>query len=304
MKKISFIDLFAGIGGFRLALEKFNFKCLFSSEIDDSCREVYKENFGSTPKGDIRKILSKDIPKHDLLVAGFPCQPFSRGGKNLGFKDERGNVFFEIVRILRDRKSDFFLLENVKGLRGENLDLVINTLVNLGYFVRVSQLNSKDFGLPQSRERIFIFGSRKIINFNFPIKTKIKTRIGDILFQRTGQKYTISDKLWISHQARKKRNKQRGVGFGYSKVSRNDEYTRTLSSRYYKDGSEILIDQKNKNPRMLTPRECARLQGFPESFKIHTSNIEAYKQFGNAVSVPVVEAIVREFLKSQNIKSS
>ena len=305
--KFTFIDLFAGIGGMRIPLEELGGKCVFSSEIDKYCIQSYKANFEEEPHGDITQIDEKNIPKHNILVAGFPCQAFSHAGLKKGFQDTRGTLFFDIARILKHKKPEAFLLENVKGLRGHDkgrtLNTIIKTLNELGYqSINLEVLNSKNFGLPQNRERIFIVGFKKYLNFNFPQPLNKKTRLGTILHKNPARKLTISDKLWDSHQKRKQKNKDLGRGFGYSSFNRDAEYTSTISARYYKDGSEILIEQKNKNPRMLSPREAARLQGFPESFKIVVSNLQAYKQFGNSVSVPVIREIAKEMLSTLNIK--
>tara|TARA_Y200000002_G_C22647761_1_gene649920 strand:- start:723 stop:1649 length:927 start_codon:yes stop_codon:yes gene_type:complete len=304
--KFSFIDLFAGIGGMRISLEELGGKCVFSSEIDKYCIQTYKANFGEEPHGDITQIEEKNIPKHNILVAGFPCQAFSQAGLKKGFQDTRGTLFFDIARILEHKKPEAFLLENVKGLRGHDkgrtLNTIIKTLNELGYqSLNIEVLNSKNFGLPQNRERIYIVGFKKYLKFNFPQPLNKKTRLGAILHKKAARKLTISDRLWDSHQKRKQKNRDMGRGFGYSSFNRDAEYTSTISARYYKDGSEILIEQKNKNPRMLSPREAARLQGFPEDFKIVVSNGQAYKQFGNSVSVPVIKEIVKEILRSLSI---
>ncbi len=304
--KFSFIDLFAGIGGMRISLEELGGKCVFSSEIDKYCIQTYKANFGDEPHGDITQIEEKNIPKHNILVAGFPCQAFSHAGLKKGFQDTRGTLFFDIARILEHKKPEAFLLENVKGLRGHDkgrtLNTIIKTLNELGYqSLNIEVLNSKNFGLPQNRERIYIVGFKEYLKFNFPQPLNKKTRLGEILHKKAARKLTISDRLWDSHQKRKQKNRDMGRGFGYSSFNRDAEYTSTISARYYKDGSEILIEQKNKNPRMLSPREAARLQGFPEDFKIVVSNGQAYKQFGNSVSVPVIKEIVKEILRSLNI---
>lgn len=326
-----FIDLFAGIGGTRLAFEKAGMKCVFSSEIDKFARETYKTNFFEEPFGDITKIQIQKIPKHNVLVAGFPCQSFSHAGLQLGFKDKRGVLFFEIVRILEKLQPDCFLLENVKRLKGHDngktFDLICNYLSgnldkipadlltlnetlsklknNLKYSVDFRVLNSKDFGLPQNRERIFIVGfnlkrfSKNDIEsfFTWPKFKPTKTKVGDILEKKVDKKYTISEKLWAGHIKRKKRYKERGHGFGFNLVNKNSLYTKTLSARYYKDGSEILVDESENHirPRKLTPRECANLQGFPKTYKLKScSDMQLYKQFGNSVSVPVVFAIAKQ----------
>ena len=298
--KIKFIDLFAGIGGMRLPFDDLGCECVFSSEIDKFCIKTYESNFNEIPHGDITKIDESNIPSHDLLIAGFPCQAFSNAGLRKGFDDTRGTLFFDIARVLNHHKPQAFLLENVKGLlshdNGRTIKIIDKTLQDLGYWVKMDHLNAKDFGLPQNRERVFLVGFRDAFNFQFPIPTMESTMLGDILQKRVANKYTISDKLWTSHKLRKERAKAKGHGFGYSLFDRKSEYTSTISSRYYKDGSEILIEQKNKNPRMLTPREAARLQGFPEEFIIPVSDTQAYRQFGNAVPVNVIRQLAHEII--------
>ncbi len=299
-----FIDLFAGIGGIRIPFNEFGGKCVFSSEWDKYSQITYEANFDHKPHGDITKIDEKNIPKFDILLGGFPCQAFSIAGKKLGFEDTRGTLFFDIARILNHHKPSAFLLENVKGLVNHNkkqtFKVIVNTLIDLGYHVKYKVLNAKDFGIPQNRERIYIIGFLDDVDFIFPEPLGIKTKVGDILDKKVDQKYTLSDKLWSSHQARKKRNKEKGWGFGYSSFNENSEYTSTISARYYKDGSEILIEQQGKNPRKLTPREASRLQGFPEDFIIPVSDTQAYKQFGNSVAVPVIRELAKEMLISLN----
>ena len=306
--KFKFIDLFAGIGGLRIPFDELGGHCVFSSEIDSKCQDTYEINFKERPFGDIKKITCSNlsvIPKHDLLLAGFPCQAFSNAGKRKGFNDTRGTLFYDIEKILAYHKPKAFLLENVKGLRSHNdgntLRIILEVLrAKLGYFVPEPEiLNSKDFGIPQNRERIYIIGFLKKNSFQYPKPTNIITKVSDILEPgRVPNKYTISDRLWSSHQARKERNKATGKGFGFSSKKRTDQYTNTLSARYYKDGAEILIEKTNKsNPRKLTPDEAKRLQGFPSWFIVNKSDNEAYKQFGNAVSVPVIAALAREINK-------
>jgi DNA (cytosine-5)-methyltransferase 1 len=304
-KKFTFIDLFAGIGGTRMAFEKAGGSCVFSSEIDNFAKKTYKDNFGDEPMGDITKIETKHVPPHDILVAGFPCQPFSNAGHKQGFLDTRGTLFFDIVRILRKHKPSLVLLENVKGLlshdSGSTFNVIIKNLEKLGYDVFYKVINARNFGLPQNRERIYIVcvNRSKIPNreFKFPEPKKRNIRLGDILEHNPDQKYTISNKLWAGHRRRSRDHKKKGNGFGYCLFDEDSSYTSTISARYYKDGSEILIAQKGKNPRKLTPREAARLQGFPDSFKITVSDNQAYKQFGNSVPVPVVKALAREMVK-------
>ncbi len=318
-----FIDLFAGIGGMRLGFEAAGGVCVFTSEFEKNAQSTYHENFGEYPFGDITKISEKDIPDHNVLIAGFPCQPFSHAGLKLGVDDTRGTLFYDIARILKEKQPEFALLENVKGLishdKGYTLKVILNTLVDMGYqcildeeLIRTGSpekikkeasrmiLKARDFGVPQNRQRVYIVLWRKDLNisFNYPEVTGIKTRVGDILEKKPHSKYTISDRLWTGHQNRKSNNKINGKGFGYGLVTSESEYTNTISARYYKDGSEILLSQKDKNPRKLTPREAARLQGFPEEFIINKSDVQAYKQFGNSVSIPVVSAIAKEIVES------
>lgn len=304
---VKIIDLFAGIGGIRKGVEnaygKENIECVFASEINKYAVQTYKANHNNEKVyGDITLINEKDIPDHDFLLGGFPCQAFSMAGKGLGFADTRGTLFFEIERILKEKKPKTFLLENVKRLvthdKGNTFKVIIDRLEGLGYKVFHKVLRARDFGVPQNRERIFIVGFLDHdIDFKFPEPLNIKTKVGDILEEDVSSKYTISDKLWLGHQTRKNNNKANGKGFGYQMVTHNSSYTGTLSARYNKDGSEILIYQEGKNPRKITPREAARLQGFPEDFIIPVSNAQAYKQFGNSVCVPVITAIASEIKK-------
>ena len=301
-KKFKFIDLFAGVGGIRIPFEELGGKCVFTSEWDKFSQITYEANFGEKPYGDITQIDEKDIPKHNLLLAGFPCQAFSQAGLKKGFQDTRGTMFFEIARILDHHKPNAFLLENVKGLRGHDKGNTFKTIVSilneLGYQTLESEvLNAKHFGLPQNRERIFIVGFKKNVNFQFPTPPETSTRLGSILQRKVANKYTISDKLWAGAQARKQKHLDKGYGFGYSLFDRDAEYTSTISARYYKDGSEILIKQKNNNPRKLTPLEASRLQGFPDDFIIPVSDSQAYRQFGNAVPVSVIRAVAKQMIK-------
>jgi DNA (cytosine-5)-methyltransferase 1 len=321
----TFIDLFAGIGGFRQSLQNFGGKCVFSSEWDKFAQITYRENFGEVPFGDITKESTKKyIPKQfDVLCGGFPCQPFSHAGLKKGFEDTRGTLFFDVVDIINRRKESgnpvkVIFLENVKGLKnhdkGNTLKTIIRTMDELGYHISTEILNSKNFGLPQNRERIFIVAWLKERNrvFQFPLgiddndtiifnqkdmpKVK-KTVVGHILTDNPDPKYTISDKLYAGHLRRRKEHAIKGNGFGFSSFNENSSYTSTISARYYKDGSEILIEQGKENPRKLTPREAAKLQGYPENYKIPVSDNQAYKQFGNSVSVPVIQTIFNEIKK-------
>lgn len=304
--KLKFIDLFAGIGGIRRPFSEMGLECVFSSEIDKFACQTYEANWGEIPSGDITKISAVDIPKFDILLAGFPCQAFSIAGKRKGFSDTRGTMFFEIQRILEYHKPKAFLLENVKGLTNHNKGDTFETMKNilekkLGYRIFYKVLNAKDFGVPQNRERIIIVGFLdNSIEFEFPEPFKYKNKVGDILFENDNvdPKYTISDRLWESHQRRKEAHKKRGNGFGYSLFNGESEYTSTISARYYKDGSEILIEQKGKNPRKLTPREACRLQGFSDDFKIVVSDTQAYKQFGNSVPTKMIEAVAKKMINA------
>ena len=303
--KFRFIDLFAGIGGIRIPFLELGGECVFSSEWDKFSQKTYRVNFGETPAGDITKIDAKSIPDFDILLGGFPCQPFSQAGLHKGFADTRGTLFFEIERILEEKRPYAFLLENVKQLRGHDggrtLSVIMEHLHALNYHAEYKVLRAADFGVPQIRERIYIIGLNKEkfnipddYEFPYPEPQGKKTRVGDILEKDVDEKYTISDRLWEGHQRRKKENHKNGKGFGYALFNEDSTYTSTISARYYKDGSEILIEQEGRNPRKLTPRECARLQGFPESFIIPVSDAQAYKQFGNSVAVPVIRAIAKK----------
>ncbi|MFR9535007.1 MAG: DNA cytosine methyltransferase [Rikenellaceae bacterium] len=295
----TFIDLFAGIGGIRLPFDELGGKCVFSSEIDKFAKQTYEANYGEKPCGDITEIDPAFIPPFDLLLAGFPCQPFSQAGLQKGFQDTRGTLFFYIANIIKHHQPKVVLLENVKRLKshdkGKTFNVMKSALEELGYHVFYNILAAKDFGAPQNRERIYIIALRDENHFEFPTPTYQETRVGDILESKVDAKYTISDKLWEGHQRRKAEHINKGNGFGYSLFNHDSAYTNTISARYYKDGSEILIDQgEHKNPRKITPREAARLQGFPESYKIVVSDVQAYKQFGNSVCVPVIRAISKQ----------
>lgn len=304
MTAFTFIDLFAGIGGTRLAFEKAGGICVFSSEINKFARQTYLANFGEMPAGDIRTINENDIPDHDILLAGFPCQPFSISGvskrkslnKPHGFRDKtKGTLFFDISRILDAKKPKAFLLENVKHLKhhdkGRTYKIIKETLIDeLDYDVHDKVIDAR-LVVPQHRERIFIAGFRGPTPFKFPEFDDLKPQLQDILETDVDPKYTLTDHLWNYLREYAERHRKKGNGFGYGLTNLNST-TRTLSARYYKDGSEILIPQGDgKNPRRLTPRECARLMGFPDSFKIPVSDTQAYKQFGNSIVVPVVEKI-------------
>lgn len=309
-----FIDLFAGIGGIRLAFERAGGECVFSSEWDPYAQKTYKENHGDDPDGDITKIDAEQIPDHDILVAGFPCQPFSIAGvskanalgREHGFLHAtQGTLFFDVARIIEAKRPLAFLLENVKNLRthdkGRTLQVILGTLRELGYDVPDPKVLDAAAVVPQHRERIYIVGFRlPTPDFKYPVLPQTRRPLLELLEQQVDPKYTLSLQLWNYLQDYAEKHRAKGNGFGCDLVDPNDEWrvTRTLSARYYKDGSEILIDQGPGNrPRRLTPRECARLMGFPDSFKIPVSDTRAYKQFGNSVVVPVVEAIAGEIVK-------
>lgn len=358
MHKFKFIDLFAGIGGFHIAMHENGGECVFASEIDKFARQTYEHNFKKLSPDlfasdhfnqDITDpaLDYSDIPDFDVLCAGFPCQPFSHAGLKKGFDDTRGTLFFNIKEIVRakieanklDKKVTIprvLLLENVKGFRnhdkGNTYKVIKHTLNDLGYEVAAEVLNSKHFGVPQNRERIFIVAwhrdSVKKNNFKFPFgltqqdeviyerekrdELAKKVTVGDILLtdkelqlfeNRDNKTYTISDKLWEGHQRRRIMHSEKGNGFGYSLFNAKSPYTSTISARYYKDGSEILIEQKGINgradrPRKLHPFEAARLQGYPIDswYEIPVSDNQAYKQFGNSVSVPVVKTLAKEII--------
>lgn len=358
-KKFKFIDLFAGIGGFHIAMHENGGKCVFASEIDKYARQTYQHNFinispdifkNGNFNEDITdpKLDYSTIPDFDILCAGFPCQPFSHAGLKKGFDDTRGTLFFNIKEIIRAKIEankhnkkvtvpKILLLENVKGFKnhdkGNTFRVVKRTLNELGYEVVAEVLNSKHFGVPQNRERIFIIAwHREIIkkrDFKFPFglndnnevifekekrdKEAKSICVGDILLKdkelerlekKDNKIYTISEKLWRGHKRRRIEHAERGNGFGYSMFNSKSPYTSTISARYYKDGSEILIEQKGSNgrpdrPRKLHPLEAAKLQGYPIDswYEIPVSDNQAYKQFGNSVSIPVVKTITSEIIK-------
>ncbi|MFA6608291.1 MAG: DNA cytosine methyltransferase [Candidatus Paceibacterota bacterium] len=299
---LKMIDLFAGIGGIRQGFESIGCESVFSSEWDAPAQKTYAENFGEIPYGDITQIDPEQIPSFDILLAGFPCQPFSQAGKKLGLADTRGTLFFDIAKIVNHHRPRVVFLENVKRFKshdgGRTFETIKTILEDLGYQVHAKVLNAKDFGVPQNRERIYIVGFLGEVDFSFPEPSGKKTRLGDILEKNVDPKYTLSDKLWAGHQRRKKEHAAKGYGFGYSMFNEESEYTSTISARYYKDGSEILIEQVGKNPRKLTPREAARLQGFPDTYKLPVSDMQVYKQFGNSVAVPVIKALAKEIDKA------
>ncbi|MDZ4675192.1 MAG: DNA (cytosine-5-)-methyltransferase [Gemmatimonadota bacterium] len=332
--RFRFIDLFAGIGGMRLGFESVGGECVFTSEWDEYAQRTYRANFGESHPiaGDIRQVPSELIPQHDVLLAGFPCQPFSIAGvskKNAlgrphGFACEtQGTLFFDVARIIKDHRPKAFLLENVKNLlshdKGRTWTTIRNVLTEeLGYYIDWRILDAKGF-VPQHRERIYIAGFRDLTEFSFkdmefpdPLRGP---KLASILHPENGseapedpftdskgkvsRKYVLTDGLWNYLRAYADKHRSMGNGFGFGLVGSGDT-TRTLSARYYKDGSEILVKRGRGNPRRLTPRECARLMGFDGQgrapFQITVSDTRAYKQFGNAVVVPVVEAVARHMV--------
>jgi DNA (cytosine-5)-methyltransferase 1 len=305
--KLRFIDLFCGIGGFRLAFQRAGGECVFSCDWDKFSRQTYEANFHEVPRDDIRKVPVEDIEPFDILCAGFPCQPFSLAGvskknslgRKHGFDDEKqGNLFFSIAQILDHHRPAAFVLENVKNLRshdgGRTFKVIYETLTTeLGYHVKWDIIDAQSV-VPQHRERIFLVGFREPRFFEFPKFPTEGPKLASILETEVDDKYTLSNHLWKYLQDYAKKHQAAGNGFGFS-VFTGDDVARTLSARYHKDGSEILISQgPRKNPRRLTPRECAKLMGFPNAFKIPVSDTQAYRQFGNSVVVPVVARIAKQ----------
>lgn len=364
-KKYTFIDLFAGIGGFHTAMHSVGAKCVFASEWDKNARKSYEENYKNIEPNlfkknkdgeylyfneDINDVIPSEVPNFDICCGGFPCQPFSVAGLKRGFEDTRGTLFFNIANLVREKINAGYpprvlFLENVRGLKnhdkGKTLSVILATLEELGYGYAYEVLNAKYFGVPQNRERLFIIAwYKELVNvdsFAFPYgidangstiyeKAKVKegtlpTHVSEI-FEPSDitTPFTISDRMWEGHQKRKERNRMNGKGFGYSLYRADSPYASTISARYWKDGSEILIDQSDKglNPRTLTPVEAGRLQGYriigngwehPEDannqnyndsnpeYRIVVSKKEAYRQFGNSVAVPVVKKLAEEIVK-------
>jgi len=311
--QFKFIDLFAGIGGMRIAFTDAGGECVFSSEWDRFAQQTYKANFGETPHGDIKQINEREIPAHDVLVAGFPCQPFSVAGvsknnalgRRHGFDHEtQGNLFFDIVRILKHHKPAAFLLENVKNLKGHDGGRTFNVITtalekDLNYQVYPVILDAAGL-VPQHRERTYIVGFMDAVeSFDFPDvssdgkRPSLKSLLDDV----PNPKYTLSAHLWRYLRDYAEKHRAKGNGFGYGLVDPENlgVTTRTLSARYHKDGSEILVHRgPRKRPRRLSPKECARLMGFPEEFEIPVSDTQAYRQFGNSVVVPVVSRIASQ----------
>jgi DNA (cytosine-5)-methyltransferase 1 len=326
---LTFIDLFAGVGGFRIALENLGCQCVLSSEIDPYSRKVYLENHGHLPENeDIRKLDEKEVPDHDILCGGFPCQAFSIAGRKDGFEDARGTLFFEIARILNHKKPKAFILENVQGLlnhnKGKTLQVILDILENdLHYFVPNPQiLNAKDFGVPQNRPRIFIVGFREDLNmdhFSYPKPTYQATSIKDILEEKeVSVKYYLSQCYLETLIKHRQRHEDKGNGFGYEILS-DDGIANSIVVGGMGKERNLIVDTRLTNfqpvtrikgevnqslVRRMTPREWARLQGFPDSFKIIVSDVQAYKQFGNSVAIPVVEAVAKQVIEKLTLSSS
>lgn len=321
--EFTFIDLFAGIGGFRLALQSLNGQCVFTSEWDEKSQLTYKTNFGDTPLGDITKEEVKGhIPDNfDVLCAGFPCQAFSIAGKRGGFEDTRGTLFFDVAEIIRRKKPKAIFLENVKGLinhgKGKTLATILNVLRNdLGYFVPDPQvLNAKNFGVPQNRERIFIVGFRQdlgITDFNYPTSNHNNTKFIDIREKKpVGSKYYLSDRYLDTLIKHKERHANKGNGFGYEIIN-DDGIANAIVCGGMGRERNLIIDNRitdftpttnikgpinRRGVRKMTPREWARLQGYPDKFIIPVADASAYKQFGNSVAVPAITAVANEIVK-------
>ncbi|MEY4322301.1 MAG: hypothetical protein RL410_82 [Actinomycetota bacterium] len=321
-RKFTFIDLFAGIGGMRIAFQNLGGRCVFSSEWDRFAQTTYSTNFGELPFGDITQISTSDIPSHDVLVAGFPCQAFSIAGKRGGFEDTRGTLFFDVARIIKDKKPKAFLLENVKGLMnhdgGRTIDTILRTLrEDLGYFVPDPRImNAKHFGVPQNRERVFIVGFKSKAaadRFQYPNKSGKEHSISEILETKAvGAKYYLSDRYLQTLIDHKERHATKGNGFGYN-ILKNSDVANAIVVGGMGRERNLVVDKKQKNLipttkiqgsvntqgiRRLTPREWARLQGFPDNYLIPVSDAQAYKQFGNSVAVPAIGATAKQLLKA------
>ena len=326
--KFTFIDLFAGIGGFRLALQNLDGKCVFTSEWDKYCKSTYVANFGDIPFGDITKAETKSyIPDNfDILCAGFPCQAFSIAGKRGGFEDTRGTLFFDVARIIKEKKPKALFLENVKGLlnhdKGKTLSTILNVLRNdLNYYVPEPKvLNAKDYGVPQNRERIFIVGFRKdlgISSFEYPEQKNKEIKLKSVLEENeVSVKYYLSTTYLQTLRNHKARHKSKGNGFGYEILSNNDTANAVVCGGMGRERN-LIVDKRLTNfvpvtnitgevnkegIRKMTPREWARLQGFPDSFKIVVSDAQAYKQFGNSVAVPAIQATAEKIIEKLRFK--
>lgn len=310
MEEIKFVDLFCGIGGFRIAMDQTCFEnniipnCVFSSDIDPYCQISYEANFDEKPFGDITKINESDIPEHDILFAGFPCQPFSIIGQMKGFEDTRGTLFFHIAKIIESKKPKAFILENVKQLLGHDsgrtFKVIINSLKELGYHIKYSVLNALDYGLPQKRERVIIVGHLEPILFKFPLPIKPFKPLSEILEQNVDRKYFASD--YIRNKRLEKHKSAYNLSIWHENKSGNIcSYPYSCALRAGASYNYLLVNGE----RRLTPREMFRLQGFPDSYKIVVSDGQARKQAGNAVPVNLVKAVITKLLpyvaKSMNM---
>jgi DNA (cytosine-5)-methyltransferase 1 len=303
MKSVRFIDLFCGVGGFRLAAQKAvenggaKHECVFSSDIDKAARQTYKANFGHEPFGDITKVDAVDIPDHDLLLAGFPCQPFSIIGEKRGFEDTRGTLFFDIVRILKTKRPAVFVLENVKQLvghqKGETFKTILRTLDELGYTHYYKVLNALDFGLPQKRERVFIVGFDKKTEFEFPLFDGKKLELKDVLENAVHEKFVASKHITDKRKARHTSKYELAI-WHENKSGNISSYPFSCALRANASHNYLLVNGE----RRLTPREMFRLQGFPDSFKMALSNSQASKQAGNSLPVPVAEAVIAKAIEA------
>lgn len=324
MSRFGFIDLFAGIGGFHIALQELGGQCVFASEIDKNASETYLNNFGIKPHGDIRTITDPEIsdsqieasvPDHDIVAAGFPCQPFSLAGVSARnslsqlhglLDDTQGTLFFDIARIVKVKRPRALLLENVSNIvnhdSGRTFEVLRSVIQNdLGYSFDFRVLNSETL-VPQRRKRCYMVAFRDhqdARRFEFPSLEGDPLPLRIALEKEVDASFTISDRRWEGHKRRTKNNLSRGTGFTAFEADL-DRPSNTLVARYYKDGKECLVPQEGQNPRMLTPRECANLQGFPEWFEPHKTRSAAYKQFGNAVTVPLVKAVAEKILKAMD----
>lgn len=318
----TFIDLFAGMGGFRLAMQAHGGKCVFSSEWNTYAQKTYYANFGEVPFGDITKEFTKSfIPQEfDVLCAGFPCQPFSIAGvskknslgRETGFRDKtQGTLFFDVAEIISRHRPRAFFLENVKNLtshdKGKTFRIICETLEELNYNIHFQVMDGQTY-VPQHRERIMIVGFDRERyhgeeHFTFPEQHEANRSIREILEPNISPKYTLSDKLWNYLQAYAEKHKAKGNGFGFGLVDLNG-ISRTLSARYYKDGSEILIPQDHgRNPRKLSPRECARLMGYPDNYRLdQVSDVQAYRQCGNSVIVPLITAVAEQIINTMQVR--
>jgi DNA (cytosine-5)-methyltransferase 1 len=325
VKEFSFIELFAGIGGFRIALQNLGGRCVFASEIDPFCRQTYEINFADTPRGDLTLIPHEEIPEHDILTAGFPCQAFSIAGRRQGFEDSRGTLFFEIARIIRDKKPQAFFLENVKGLvshdQGKTLKVILDILRNdLNYFVpNLEIINAKDFGVPQNRERIFIVGFRQDLGINYfqyPAPIATNPKFIDIREEKpVSVKYYLSEQYLNTLIAHRQRHQNKGNGFGYAIIS-DDGIANAIVIGGMGKERNLVIDKRltdftpvtnikgcvnTSYVRRMTPREWARLQGYPNTFKIPVSDVQAYKQFANSVAIPAIQATGEKILEALSL---